>query len=414
MTALVLTLLLGQNYMGYPVAPRAAGMGGAAAALGEGAANTFYNPAAVAWGTTPSTDVSGNVFAASLTRLTGEFGDSVTRSRFGLQVIPSNMTFEWHGLKFGPVNLGDRWGAGVSIVAPFDIQLGSLTAASDGSTLVLMETAESTYAIYTSLGYQLTDRVSIGVSVVAMYRSFTATAVTDRDTETFHESLAYFLSEKSIGHALAFGAQWRPEVGFRLGGAVRVPLQQVYGFGEEHGRLSAYDKTSRTFFSTSVDRAFEARWERPWRFNLGVGWESDRFALAAELTAFTPLEFISARDSATGETLEVTRLRPVLNVSVGAEVRFGRQALRAGFFTDHSPHPAPAVGQPLSPEVDHYGGTLSLAWDRAPFASELGLVVTGGRLTTLGYDVVGGTFAPIQARGSEWRFMVTYSSTIRY
>jgi hypothetical protein len=100
--AFLVALVLAQNYQGYPIAPRSSGMGGTATALGNGASNTFYNPSAVAWNDESMTgDVSGNLFAGSLTTLSSQFGLETQVPRLGVQIIPSNMSFEWRGLELG-------------------------------------------------------------------------------------------------------------------------------------------------------------------------------------------------------------------------------------------------------------------------------------------------------------------------
>ena len=66
-----------------------------------------------------------------------------------------------------------------------------------------------------------------------------------------------------------------------------------------------------------------------------------------------------------------------------------------------------------APHVNRYGGTLSVMFRRSLFLSEIGLLVSGGPITVQSVDVLGGSLAPVRARGMDWQMMVTYSSSLR-
>lgn len=415
MTLLFTALLLAQNYQPYPVAPRASGMGGAAAALGEGAGNTFYNPGAMAFGSTSNVEVSGTVFGLDLTTLKGELGDNLSRTRVGFAIIPSNLSLETHGLELGPIHLSDRWGLGVSVLAPVNVSLSSIVGSADQSTLVVREKTENIYTIYNDVGYRLTDDFGLGVSVVAVYRAYKASAFTDRNDGTSFDSLSYTREEQTIGHALSFGAQWKPQFGLRLGGSLRMPLQNVFGWGEEHLRFTSVDPVTKALTRVATDRRLDAKYERPWRFNLGVAWEvPERFAVAVELIGYTGRTYVSLRDAEGGETLAATRLAPVVNVAIGVELYVGKRAIRAGFFTDRSPYTDAHSDVTDFERIDRYGGTLSTTFQRGIFSTEIGLVFAAGKLSTQGYDVRGGAFDPVEASGLQWSALLTWSSSVRY
>jgi hypothetical protein len=413
--AFLVALVLAQNYQGYPIAPRSSGMGGTATALGNGASNTFYNPSAVAWNDESMTgDVSGNLFAGSLTTLSSQFGLETQVPRLGVQIIPSNMSFEWRGLELGPIKLSKKWGLGISVVAPFDVELSSLVSTPDRSTLAIINSLERVYAIYNSIAYRLTDDFGIGLAIVAMYRQFSNTAIFDHlEKGGLFESAVIQQSRKSVSHGLSVGTQWRPANGFRLGGSVRLPVTSVFGFGDDHGRITVTAPNLPQPARVTIDRQVEARYERPWRFNLGLAYERPKsFALAADISAHTPLEYVSERDVATGATLEVTRLVPVLNFSVGGEVFIKGSAVRAGFFTDHSPLPVELNLD--TPRINRYGGTISLELERKLYRTEVGILVSVGLIRATTADAVGGTFAPVPVSGTELRGIITYSSTLRF
>jgi hypothetical protein len=412
--ALLVALVLAQNYAGYPIAPRSTGMGGTATALGNGASNTFYNPSAVAWSDEKMTgDVSGNLFAGSLTTLSSQFGLETQVPRIGIQIIPSNMSFEWRGLDLGPIKLSKRWGLGISVVAPFDVELSSLVSTPDTSTLAIVNSLERVYAIYNSIGYRLTDELAIGLAIVAMYRQFTGTAIFDHFEDGLFESAVIQESRKSVSHGLSVGTQWRPANGFRLGASVRLPVTSVFGWGDDHGRVTVTSTKTGQAGRVTIDRQVEARYERPWQFNVGLAWEKPKsFAIAADISAHTPLEYVSERDIKTGATLQTTRLVPVLNFSLGGEVFIKGVGVRGGFFTDHSPLPANVDVE--TPRVNRYGGTISLDLERKLYRTEIGILVSVGLIRATTADAASGTFAPVPVTGTELRGIITYSSTLRF
>lgn len=414
-SALLLTLVLAQNYQGYPVAPRSTGMGGAAVAMGAGAGNSFYNPGAIAWSSQMTGDVSGNLFAASLTDSSSTFGTKSVQPAFGFQIIPSNMSFEWRGMSLGPIHLSEKWGLGVSVVAPFDVQLDGLASAPNAKAFASLSSLERVYAIYNSIGYRVTDEFGIGLSVVAMYRQASGTMMIDTLDETTGRFTVVDLQQtrKSVSHGLGVGLQWRPSNGLRAGLAIRLPVTSVFGFGNDVGRLTVLDTTNNVSGRIALDRQVEPHYERPWRFSGGLAYEKpSQFAVAADVTGYTGLEYISEIDAKTGQTLEVTKLLPVVNVAVGGEVFIGATALRAGFFTDHSPYPA-GLSNAGTPRINRYGGTISLTLERKLYRTEVGLLFSGGHFESTTLDVVGGSLAPITASGTEYRLVATYSSTLK-
>ena len=415
MSALLLAMLLSQNYQPYPVAPRAAGMGGAASALGEGSGNTFYNPAALAFSTSTSVEVSGNVFGIDGSTTQGDIGDGSSHTRFGFAIIPANLSLETHGLKFGPFVLSDKWGIGVSLLAPFNFSLNSVTTSVDKGTVVFRDTNELVYTIYNNLAYRISDELGLGFSVVAVYRRFDTSANSIRDSADAYQSFTYQREESTLGHTLAFGFRWKPALGLRLGAGARLPLQNVYGSGDDRLRESTFNRTTGVLTSQSYDRPLDVKYEQPWRFHLGAAWEvANTWALAAELVFYTPYTYAQLRHSETGETLATTRLQAVVNVAVGAEIFLGSHPLRFGFFTDRSPLGEPTPDDAIPERIDRYGGTLSIGFQRALFQTELGVLFAAGKLRALGYDTTGGTFSPLVADGFQWRAMLTLSSTLRY
>lgn len=414
MSALLVAMVMAQNYQAYPVAPRASGMGGAATALGSGGSNTFYNPAALAFGDAFTVDVSGSVYSINGGALRGSVGDSNTYTRFGFASIPSNITYEVHGLELGPFRLPEKWGLAVSILSPFDQSRQTLINSQANNTLVTGNTTESVYTIYNTASYRVTPALGLGVSVVAMYRRFSTTTVSDHDTEQLFEAISYSRSEQTLGHALAFGIQWKPLSGFRSGLSVRLPLQHVFGFGEEHVRGGLLYKPTGDFGHAAIDRQIDPRFELPWRINGGIAWEVPRaWAVALDVNVYTPYRYISVRDVDTGETLETRTLNTVVNVSVGGELYLAGRPWRAGFFTDFSNVASLEESSLGTERVNRYGLTVSTVLDRGQRTTEAGLIFAGGPLQSSGADFTGGSLNSQVATGFDWRVMAIWTTTLR-
>lgn len=414
MSTLICMFVMAQNYQAYPLGPRTSGMGGAATALGSGAGNTFYNPAALAFSTLSNLEVAGNIFGLDGTSLSGEIGDATSHTNVSFFVIPSNLSIETHGLDLGPIHMSDRWGFGVSVVAPLNFSVSSTVASKNGATAVYRDAKETTYTIYNDLSYRLSDEVGLGVSIVAMYRNAETTSIAERDGSDSYQSLTYLRTEHTLGHTLAFGGQWRPTNGLRIGVAMRLPLQNVAGFGRERSRTTTHDKSAGTLGLEIVDHTLDLKFELPYRIGLGVAYEREkRFAIAADLFVFTPYSYLAARDTDTGETLLTKHLQPVVNFAVGAELWLGSRPLRFGLFTDFSPS-GPVSVDGASQRIDRWGATIGTNVQRAVFHTDIGLAFTIGRLETLGIDLSHGTFAPVVAQGLQWRGMITYASVLQY
>jgi len=411
-SALLISVVLSQNYQSYPVAPRSTGMGGAATAMGSGAGNTYYNPAAIAFGDAALIgDVSGNVLAGSLTRLSSQFGQTSNTPTFGFQLIPSNYSFEWRGLDLGPIHLSDRWGLGVSVLAPFDVVLGTNVSTADSQAL--LNSTERVFAIYNTVAYRFSEEIGVGLSVVAMYRQFDGTVFLDHFSDDKFVTATLKESRKSISHGLAFGAQWKPVNGFRLGLSIQLPITSVFGWGDNSGRATAIDPDTGKLVHRSLDQKIESRYERPWRFNLGLAYEvRKKWSIAADVSVHTPLQYVSERDLTTGATLTMTRLLPVVNVAIGSEWYVGGRGLRTGFFTDHSPNP---VGSSLDLQnINRYGWTASMDIERKLYRTEIGVLFSVGFIKANTPDIVNGSFDSTPVNGTEFRAMITYSSTLKF
>lgn len=414
MSALLLACLLTQNYQAWPVGPRSSGMGGAATALGEGAGNTLYNPAGLAFAIHDNVTLSGQVFGLEGVSLRGELGDTTSHTNVGLFVIPSSMSLETHGLDFGPLHLSERWGLAVSIVAPLSFTVKSTVSDQNSTTTVYRDVYETILTIYNSLSYRFSDEIGMGVSVVAMYRDAATISIAQRDGADAYQSLTYLRTEHTLGHTLAFGTQWRPNNGLRVGFSARLPLQSVAGFGAEQGRVTRYDKRSGAFTLDTVDRGLDLKYELPFRFNFGLAYEQPRrLALAVDAAVFTGYTYLAARDAETGETLLTRRLLPVVNFALGAELWLGARPLRFGVFTDLSPAGAVSLDG-ASQRIDRLGATLGTTFEREMFRSDVGLLFAIGRLQALGFDLSNGSFAPVLAEGLQWRLMLTYATVLNY
>lgn len=194
-----------------------------------------------------------------------------------------------------------------------------------------------------------------------------------------------------------------------------MPLQNVFGTGDERAQTASFDAESGKLERAHTRRRLDVKYQTPWRFNLGIGWERyERWAVAVEATLYTPHSYPALRDLVTGETVGTVELNTVVNLAVGFELYAGKTPLRFGFFTDHSALGMPKPSDPVPERIDRYGGTFSIGFVRALYITELGLLVAAGRVRSLGFDSADGAFSSRVAEGFQWRAMVTLSSQLHY
>ncbi len=405
------------GYQGYPVAPRGLGMGGTLTALGEGSASLYYNPAAVASGPRVRVQMSGSLYGLLGGTQRDAYGQNVSYRYMAFQVIPANLSMEVHGLKLGKLRLSNRWGFGVSILAPYSFKFSSVTNDRQSGSLVLRKIDDLTYSVYAGAGYQIASNAAVGVSLVAVYRNIEQSYLVQRDQPGFFLSGSGEQSLTTVGHTLAFGVRYSPRPHLWLGVGLHLPLQHLFSFNSREATRTAVFVDGLGGATSQRDVKVSARFVIPLRLNLGLGWQVDhRWAIAIGVQLWMPHTYNSAVEQGSDRVLAVNRHAFTANASIGLEtwVRGGRNPIRFGFYTDHSPLTKPTLDSGLGDKVDLYGGTFSIGFRRTMFDSEVGLIGVGGPTRAIGFDLAGGTLQAREVQGVQWRVFLGYATALNY
>jgi len=397
-------------------------MGGAITALADGADTLYYNPAGLAFGPGHQIQVTSSLYGITGTTLNGALGGGSADLRsMNLQVVPANISFEVKGLNLGRLHLSKRWGLGLSILAPYSFKFGAASEDRGLGKLYIRNLQESTYSVYLGVAYRIRDRLSFGLAIVAVFRQVDDAYDFSRDFGPVHVAASGEQNTMTLGHSLAFGVRYRPREHLWLGVGLHLPLQHLASFASTaRNRFTVLKETAPGMFTgttMSNSRDLDVRFTLPLRLNLGLAWEvSHRWALSAGITMWMPHEYNSIMDRATHTVLAVNRHAFTINAQAGAEVwlRRGTLPLRMGVFTSRSPIDHPTVDSGLGDKFDLYGGTVSIGFRRAFAESELGVLVAGGPVTGLGFDLVGGTFKESPLDGTRWEAMISYSTRLHY
>ncbi len=407
------------GYQGYPVAPRALGMGGAITALAEGAGTLYYNPAGLAYGEHAELRVSGNLYGIHGATMNGAIGGGRADFRYmNIQVVPANMSFEIHGIKLGKINVSKRWGFGLSVLAPYAFAFDAVAENKAKGSIILRDADDLTYSIYAGFGYRVRKNLSLGISLVGVFRQYSARFNFTYDSAGRYASGSGELQTSTLGHSIAFGLRYNPREHLWLGLGLHLPLQHLASFNStERTRLALFEQVSPDgqFVGATLEqsRKLDARYVIPLRLNIGFAWEvTQRWAIACGLYFWMPHDYNAAVDKDTHEVISVNRHAFTVNATLGAEVYLPKQiALRFGVYTDRSPLAKVTADSGLGDKVDLYGGTLSVGFRGKRSTSELGVVGAAGPVRGIGIDLLGGSFTTQPLDGTRWQVHFSYATS---
>jgi long-chain fatty acid transport protein len=376
------------HYQDTLIGERAAGMGGAFTALANEGTGAFYNPAGIVVDASTLIQVSMSAYKFSSKRTTviDLCGAEVTEDDGGFFGFPAALGF----VKLIGARGGVRHAIGLNLAVPTMDKVSQAAALDDvscgGATFDMGDARLLTDRVFVSgLSYAVRPLswVRFGVTL-----GFASRGVSQTDMTTFVLGDATQLNYPSVDLVnvdvtiwslfLQAGVVVEPWADLRVGLSVTSP----YATLDDEGRLdlvssstNAADWQSTT--RVNLDDATYA-WKVPLRLALGLAYaQPRRFTVAADVSLHLPVD---AYDVVSHPLLPpgIARLERelVINVNLGAELLLaGKIALRAGFFTKLSSHPALKVGvDDFADKVDYFGGSLGVSYISSDNSS-LGLVV---------------------------------------
>lgn len=409
------------NYQPSPVAPRAMGMGGAGVGTVDGAAGLFYTPGSLAFGERGQLSVSGNLYGLIGGRFGQAFGPGIGETYVTIAAVPTNISIERHGLKFGKFKISERWSFGLSVLSPINFKIAAVASSKDQSALVLRTTSEFVYTVYLGVAYRVKRNLGVGVAIVTAYRQLQASFDATVDRPTSYLQASQSLTAYTVGGSVSFGVRGSPWQNVDLGLGLHLPLQHLFGWGESRERsvvitpvpgsdgLGMYEKFGRK-------HDLDARYALPTRITAGFAYTKPReWGVALDLHIWSPHRYNGIVDRDTKDVLTRIDLNWTVNLNVGGEIWLrGQYPLRFGFFTDRSPIRNVYVGEIANARQDMYGATISVGVRGAISDTEVGLLASGGPSLQGAVDLASGTLEETRASGYQWRLFLTYSTQLHY
>lgn len=412
------------HFQGIPLGQRALGFAGAFTGLADDPSAAYYNPAGLVW--TGDSALSASLTLNAFDRQTITSGYRTPAGTRSLEhrsgpSLPSSVGFlKRIGRRRSN---GERPHAiGLSTFAVDQRQLGfDVEARTPGSNDVATLSVDRSYRTGwqgISYAYKVSSRLSFGLTgflsltrnqyreqIIATQLGALTGVPGEFQAEGAHWSDVRV--DANVKNLLTrFGVLYQVHEQVRLGLMIQPPCLHVRGQAQvRERRLDAEPGDSGTFFNASA-RGVAAHYPLPWEVRLGASYKPYAWltlALDTSLygrtgSAEKPVVAIGDRapDPDTGAVpgvghFELARWyrRTSGNVALGAEViLWDKVAVRAGFFTSLSAAPnVPARSDRYhAPDINRFGGALSVGIQAAGYDLSLGTTGLVGRGDALSYS----------------------------
>lgn len=354
------------NYQAYQIGGRAAGMGGAATAVGLGPDAPYYNPAGLARSERDSVSLSANLYGWQLLKESDALFPGEEFSSSSFQSIPSSAS--------GTYRLNDAWVFAFSVVVPQKSSFFETAIFEENRHYYSFSQDDQSLWIGPSAGVKVSERLSLGASAFVAYRS------ANRITTLFYgdQNVGYSQTFKMRNYSLlaTLGLQYELDNAWRLGLSLQSPAINITGSGQwvENVILgSSKDDQESSLYADDLD-AYQIS---PAQIRLGVGREKPAlWAWDTDLTYHLPTsgDILSGTDN-DGQTVTWdARREGVVDFNLGAEYYLAKAyPLRAGLFTSFSSAPEPDVENVDTAKIDLYGATLTIGRETANTAVNIGI-----------------------------------------
>ncbi len=422
------------HFQGIPLGQRAIGFGGAFTAVADDPSAAFYNPAGLV--TTSDSALSASLTLNAFDRQTIKRGYRTPLGAHDLK-HDSDPSLPVSGGFLKRLGKRDKSGErghaiGLSTYAidqrslSFDVE--TLDAARTGIATLSVDRSSRTLWNGLSYAYRVSEVLSLGMS------GFLSTTRTHYREELITANLGAILPDSGsyasdagswASHrvstnvknlVLRVGGLYQLNPKLRLGAMVQPPSLHVRGQASVRQRLLDLDVgASEGRFLNVKQGGLPSRYPLPWEIRLGAAYKPRTWlTLSLDTSLYGGAETRKSvravgRRSPDPETgavadvghfeLENWRRKVSGNVSAGAEaVAWGMIAVRAGLFTSLSA--GPSVPQETSryhaPDINRYGGALSLGINAGGYDLSLGSAGLFGRGDALALDTTPGATALYQ------------------
>lgn len=372
------------NYTQYIVGDRAAGMGGAACALGTALDAAYYNPAGLVYTKQRTISIAASLYGWQKYRADNALYPSEDLETSSFITVPPAM---------GLVFFADPQTAiGLGAFVPYNFSLSDILAFPKDNNYYNVSASDQTLWVGPSAAHAFSKEFSIGIGVYGVYRNYSALQTVYLDTVSY--SGTRNLKYKTFGLLGLAGLQYRPTDNWRAGISAQIPSIDLWGNGEFQANQSAYQNgvfVKEFGHSDNMD----ARNRTPAQFKAGIGWEKEKaFGLGVDATWHLANSYnrISGTFDETGEPAIAEYInRAVVDVNLGAEYYFVKKyPLRAGFYTARSAAPDVKLEDELKGfpgQINDYGLTASIGRELENVMMSLGVNYVFGSGDDYGYTL---------------------------
>lgn len=370
------------NYQQYVIGDRAAGMGGAASALGTSLDAAYYNPAGMAYTKQRTISISASLYGwqkYSSDRALYPDEDLETSS---FVTLPPAM-----GLVFFAA---PQTAIGLAAFVPYSDSMSEIIAFPKDNNFYNASMNSQTIMVGPSAAHAFSKEFSVGLGVYGLYRTVSTFQSTYLNPYSY--SASKNLKYKTFGMIGNAGVQYRPTDHWRLGAAVQSPSFGIWGNGE-------FQANESVSYSGKMENRFEhadnmnAEYRIPAKFTVGAGWEKEKVCgfgvdvnwhLANSYNRLSG-HFDNSGDPATSEYVN----QAVVDLNLGAEYYIlEAYPIRAGFYTSRSAAPDVTLEQTDFPDkINEYGLTFSVGRELQNIMMSVGVNYIFGSGDTLGYTV---------------------------
>ncbi len=200
-----------------------------------------------------------------------------------------------------------------------------------------------------SIGTNYNDRLYLGASVGLPYirydeeSHYMETNAITNDTNTFDRfTKTDWLNTQGNGYNFKFGLIYRPIDLIRIGIAYHTPTWFNNMDDEYNSSMSSYLNNDSSYFYSSPLGLYEYKLETPWRAIGSVAFifkQNGLISLDYEYVDYSSAQLKGKSYDFYDENQQISSIyRPVSNIRVGAEWRFGHLAVRGGYGYYQSPY----------------------------------------------------------------------------
>lgn len=389
------------NYQNFVVGERAAGMGGAYTALSESPEGTYYNPGGLVFSKNNRISLSTIFFR----RTTGTLNNRVS-IRLGadslkedlpissFEIIPSGSsatrTFNFKRDEEKKVDPG-KWNAwALSLYTPDSILRTGTKNATSGNidSHLNFRLQDSLVLAGPSYSRRITENLGIGVSLFYSWRRYLNESFVVADNDVVMRNLFTHTDYQYGGLVGVLGVKWRAHPQWHLGASVMTPSLRLFGGGVDNSSLSTEGAVDRTNPNQDLRNPrktllndLKVNLPQPIKITTGVAFlPHSRWTLSGDASLYLPNDFSAVHDPQGRAGDAIIKQQMIVNGNIGAEYRFRPQwPLRWGAFTNFSSSPPLGTRGASGSKIDYYGGSVSFAYDDAPFATHFGTQIAYGK-----------------------------------